>query len=296
VSLARINARNEAICAALAAVSSEVTPSGLSGWRFSLLNGAPHGVTANADGDWLLLEADCPGGVQEPESFWGALARNGSLDGLAKFVLTGDGSLRLRAEIPLIEGVDPSPRIRETCAGFEAGWARQGESSAAEASPDEPEPLDLKRLCSEAGWPFAERGRGKLAVELEVPGGFSQAVLIPEKQGVRITCEVATLDSIPEECRQAVGGFLLAACGLVRMARATVSTTGAPPGAQFEVVFGTVPSPLEISSALESLSVGCSLCGEEVKTLQVPAIAERYLALRGWGADAAARRNERTVT
>ena len=75
-----------------------------------------------------------------------------------------------------------------------------------------------------------------------------------------------------------------------------MSTTGAPLAAQFEVVFGTAPSPLEISSALESLSVGCSLCGEEIKALQAPAIAERYLALRGWGADAAARRNERTVT
>jgi hypothetical protein len=133
-------------------------------------------------------------------------------------------------------------------------------------------------------------------VELEVPGGFSHAVLIPEKQGVRVSCEIATLDAIREECWQAVAGFLLAACGLVRMARASVNANGMPLAPRFEVVFGSAPSPVEISSALESLSVCCSLCGEEIRTLQVPAIAERYLALRGWGADAAARRNERTVT
>lgn len=296
MSHSRLNSRDEAIRSALAAVSSELTPEGNSGWRFAWPNGAPHLVTANTDGDWLLLEADCPGGTQGSESFCGTLARNACLDGLAKFVLAGDGSLRLRAEIPVLEGVDPAPRLHETCSGFEAGLTHKRDSSAAEASPGEPEPFDLKRLCSEAGWPFAERGGRKLAVELEVPGGFSHAVLIPEKRGVRITCEVATLDAISEECRQAVGGFLLAASGLVRMARASVNPNGTPSAAQFEVVFGTTPSPLEISSALESLSVCCSLCGEEIRTLQVPAVAERFLALRGWGADAALRRKERTET
>jgi len=53
-----------------------------------------------------------------------------------------------------------------------------------------------------------------------------------------------------------------------------------PAVARFEVGFGSAPSPSEISSALESLSVGCSLCGEEIKMLQDPAIARRFLALR----------------
>lgn len=288
---------NEAIRAALAIVTSELTPAGNSGWRFTNPIGVPHVVAANTDSDWLLFDADCPGEAWGPEYFWDALVRNGSLNGLAKLVLTGDGSLRLRAEIPIVEDADLTTRVRETCGGFETGRSLKAElSSPADSPAGEAEPIDLKRLCSEAGWPLAERGGRRLAVELEVPGGFSQALLIPEKQGVRISCEVATLDAITEECRQAVGGFLLAACGLVRMARASVNANGTPPVARFEVVFATAPSPMEISSALESLSVGCSLCGEEIKTLQVPAIAERYLALRGWGASPAARRNERTVT
>ncbi|MGA2173519.1 MAG: hypothetical protein ABSH38_00910 [Verrucomicrobiota bacterium] len=287
---------DEAIRTAIAAVTTKLAPVGNSGWQFTLLNGAPHVVTAKTDGDWVLFETDCTGAAQCADSFWEALVRNASFDGLAKIVLTYDGSPRLRAEIPVTEDVVLTTRVREVCRGFEAEWTHKDEHSLAEASPEGAEPMDLKSLCSEAGWPFVERGDRKLAVELEVPGGFSQALLIPTEHGVRITCEVATLDAIAEECRQAVSGFLLAASGLVRMGRASVNAIGTSPAAQFEVVFGTAPSPPEISSALECLSIACSLCGEEIKTLQVPAIAERYLALRGWDAAPAARRNERTVT
>jgi hypothetical protein len=297
VTHSRIKARDEAICAAIAAVASQLTPLGNSSWRFNLLNGAPHVVTAKTDYEWLLLESDCSGQAQRPELFWDALVRNASLAGLAKLVLAQDGSPQLRAELPVLEGVNLATRIYETCSGFEAEWWHKDDHSFPTGSlAGDAEPVDLKRLCAEAGWPIAERGGRKLAVELEVQGGFSQALLIPMEHGVRISCEVAAFDAIPEECRQAVGGLLLAASGLVRMGRASINVNGTPPVAQFEVVFGTAPSPLEISSALESLSVGCSLCGEEVKALQVPAIAERYLALRGWGTHPAARRNERTVT
>jgi hypothetical protein len=283
--------RNEAIRTALAAVTSELILEGNSCWRFALPNGAPHVVTAKTDDDWLVIESDCP-----PVIFWEALVRNASLPGLAKFVLARDETLRLRAEIPLLENGDLTTRLRETCSGFEVGWAHcdaQLSSSFSSAGPAEP--VDLKSLCTEAGWRFVERSGRKLAVELEVPGGYSQALLIPTCHGVCISCEIAMIDSITDECRQAMGRFLLDASALVRMARASVMTSGGSTVAQFEAVFGTAPNPLEISTALECLSVACSLCGEEVKALQTPAIAERYLALRA-GATPATRPNERTVT
>lgn len=280
----RIDARDAAICAALTTVASQLAPIGNSGWRFTLLNGALHVVTAKTDSDWLLFETGCSHDAQSPERFWDALVRNASLAGLAKIVLAQDGRPQLRAELPLMEGVDLTTRIRETCRGFEAeGSLGEEQPSAASSLAGDAEPIDLKALCSEAGWPFAERGGHKLVVELEVRGGSCQALLISTNPGVRISCEIATFDTITEECRQAIGGLLLTASGLVRMGRASVGAKGTASLAQLEVVFGTTPSPEEISSALESLSVGCSLCGEEIKALQVPAIAERYLTLRGWG-------------
>ena len=295
---ARTKARDKAVCAAISAVASQLKPLGDSSWRFTLLNGAPHVVTARINDDWLMLEAECEGEAQPRGLFWDALVRNSSLECLAKVVLAQDVGLRLRAELPILEDVDLGTRVGEACRGFEAEWTHTGNHSYQKVSSnDEESRIDLKGLCTEAGWPFAERSGGKLAVELEVPDGFCHALLIPAKQGVHIHCEIATLEDATAECRQAVAAFLLAASGLIRMGRASIKKSdGAAPVAQFEVVFGTAPSPLEISSALECLSVACSICGEEIKTLQVPAIAERYLALRGRGDNPEIRPTERTVT
>jgi hypothetical protein len=289
-------ARNEAIRTALAAVTSELILESDSCWRFALRNGTPHVLTAKTQDDWLVIESDCSTKGQPPALFWEALARNASLAGLAKLVLAREESLRLRAEIPLVESGDLTTRLREACSGFQAEWSHDdAQPSSALSSAGPAEPVDLKSLFTEAGWPFVERSGRKLAIELEVPGGYSQALLIPTAHGVRISCEITMIDRITDECRQAMGRFLLDASGLVRMARASVMTSGDSTIAQFEAVFGTAPSPLEISRALECLSVACSCCGEEIKALQTPAIAERYLALRA-DATPAIRPNERTVT
>ena len=282
---------------ALAAVTPQLTPLGNSRWQFPLLNGSSHIVTVGADGDWLLLETDCAGFSNKLSSFWGAAIQNATFAGLTKLVLWSDRDLRMAAELPVFEGVDLTARLRETCDGFDAQWNAAKRPSAKDVSgAAERGSVDLKALCSDAGWPFADRGGRKLAIELEVQHGVYQALLTPAGQGVRVSCEVATLDSISEECRQAIGGFLLSLSGRVRMGRASVNASGTLSAVQFEVVFETAPGPLEISSALESLSVACSLCGEdEIKALQMPEIAESYLALRGWG-PLAARRKERTET
>ena len=292
----QLNTRNEAIRSALAVVGSELTPEGDSGWRLSLLNGAPHFVTAKIVGDWLVLEAESFHIGQETDAYWQALGRNASLAGLAKIVLSNDGRGQIRAELPLQDGVEISARIGEAFDGFADAWSATEHPSAPAAPPlGDAGPIDLKHLCAEAGWVFTERTGGKLVVELEVPGNYYQAVFLPTGQGVRISCELAELDSVTEPGRFALAGLLLAASGHIRMARASVSQNGGPPVAQFEILFETAPSPFEISSALETLSVACSLCGEEIKSLQNPVIAERYLALRGRGSMTMAGQNERTA-
>jgi hypothetical protein len=281
-------ARNEMVSRALSTATSQLIPAGSSCWQFTARNSAPHAITAKTDGDWLVLDANYPDEAQGSEPFRDTLARNGSLSGLAKIVMDVDGRLRLRAELPVVEDADLSARIVEACDGFKSVWSPDERHTTGDALGREAvEPLDLKQLCSEAGWVFTERGGGRLAVELEVPDGFYQGILAPLQGGVAMTCELAEIEGDSEESQRAIAGLLLAASGVVRMVRATMSTDQTQPVAQLEAVFGTTPSPSEISSALESLSVGCSLCGEEIKTLQTPTVAQRYLALRGWEANAA---------
>jgi hypothetical protein len=282
---------------ALSTAASQLIPAGSSCWQFTLRNGAPHVITAKTDGDWLFLEANYPDEAQRSEPLWDTLARNGSLAGLAKIVMDSDGRLRLRAELPLVEDADLAARMLEACGGFASVWSPDERNTTGDAlRREEVEALDLKHLCTEAGWVFTERGGGRLAVELEVPDCFYQGILIPLQRGAGVTCELAAIEGDSEDSRRAIAGLLLAASGVVRMVRATMSPDQTLPVAQLEAVFGTAPSPSEISSALESLSVGCSLCGEELKTLQAPTVAQRYLSLRRWEANPARRRNERTVT
>ena len=290
-------ARDEMVSRALSSAASQLVPAGSSRWQFTAPDGSPLLISARTDGDWLVLEADHLDPAQASEPFRDALARNGSLAGLAKIVLDADGRLRLRAEIPVVEDADLAARIREACDGFASVLSTdERDTTGAALGPEAGDALDLKRLCAEAGWEFTERGGGRLAVALEVPDSFYQAILVAWHGGVRVTCKLAEIEADSEESQLAIAGLLLAASGVLRMVRATMSTDQPQPVAQIEAVFGATPSPSEISRALVSESVGCSLCGRELNTLQTPAVAQRYLALRGWEANAASRQHERTVT
>ena len=290
------NARSEAVQAALATVAAELTPEGSSGWRLSFINGAAHSVTARTTGDWLVLEADDFPLAAGPEGCWEALVRNAGLPGPAKIVVSDDGRARVCADLPLLDEVTLETRIGEAFAGFAGAWSDPDNHPApAETARDGTGPADLKRLCNEAGWGFTERAGGRLAVELEVPGSYYQALLLPEGNGVRISCDLAELDGISEASQLAIAGLLLAASAHLRLGRASVNPSASPPVAQFEVRFATTPCPAEISSSLECLSVACSLCGEEIKALRDPVVAESHLALRGRGGIGGAESNERTA-
>ena len=105
-------------------------------------------VTARIAGDWLALEADfCQSenaAAKAPAFFWDLLVWNATLPGLVKFVITTDGSLRLRADLPLHEGIDIAARIREACAGFVFAWATAQTDPAAPSATDS-EALTLSR-------------------------------------------------------------------------------------------------------------------------------------------------------
>jgi len=246
-------------------------------WRFQPRAAASCSVVATLDENWLVLAVcDLPAWRADTVP-WNLLQRNATLPGFAKFALAPGGSLQLRAELPLLEDADLAEQIRATCAGFEAACAFYDFSEPASAPEPPVEKLHLKDLCTAAGWPFIERGPDKLLIELETPGQFWQAVLVRAGCGVHLSCELGPVVSPAAESRDAIAQFLLSASGVLRLARAAVSVGAA----RLEVAFVAPPRAAEISSALESLSVGVQLCGEELKTLQDPAIARRFLELRG---------------
>jgi hypothetical protein len=267
----------EMVTAALKQVAREIAPVGSSAWRFTPRGEMHFSAVATLEDDWLVLESTGDLDLFSDASPWELLARNAALPGLAKFALGSGARIVLRAELPLYEDANLSARIRETCDGFESACLPY-EFSEQDSDPKAPAARpDLKRLCAEAGWPFTERGPDKVLVELEAPPHFWQAAMLNTARGVHLSCDLAPCDSVSTECRDAIASFLLSASGVLRMARAAVKADTA----RLEVLFATPPSSSEISSSLDGLSVGCSLCGEEVKTLQDPAIAQHYFALRG---------------
>jgi hypothetical protein len=279
--------RPEIIGQALESTAPGCEHDGKFGWQFEL--DPASGIAANArlDGDWLLLTSDASTGWTGDDAPWDVLQRNAQLPGLEKFAVDRSGRLRLQAEIPLAGVSDFAARIQETVEGFRAALTQNANDEVAAGSA-QTSAANLKQLCTEAGWPFIEREATRLAIELETPRSFYQAVAVPAGSGVRLHCDLAALEAPPEPVRAAVGELLLATCGVLRLARTAIIFDGSSAIARLEVKFALPPSPPEISSALESLSVGCSICGEEIKTLQDPAIARRFLECRNRGAAALA--------
>lgn len=275
------NARMNMAAAALALNSRQLDAVGNASWRLQPRNADRCSVIATLEDNWLVLTACDSLGLVADASPWSLLQRCAALPGCAKFALMPDGKLQLRAELPLLEEADLAGRIRETCDGFESALAVY-DFSHNRCAPETPASKTyLQRLCTDAGWSFVERGAEKLLVELESPGEFRQAAMVLTAGGIHLSCELASGGSLEGESREAVATLMLSASGVVRLARAALVADVA----QLEVAFIAPPCAVEISSALESLSVGCSLCGEEIKMLQDPAIARQFLALRGRSAE-----------
>jgi hypothetical protein len=275
------NARFSLAAAALAPNSLKLDAVGKSSWRFLPRAAAHCSMSAALEDNWLVLAAYDALGLFADAEPWTLLRCNAKLSGFSKFALLPDGRVQLRAELPLLEDADLTGRIREICEGLESAFALY-DLSGPDGAPERPAgTTDPKQLCAEAGWPFIERGPEKLLVEIESPGCFRQAAMVSSARGVQLSCELVSFGSLDAESREAIAIFLLSASGVVRLARAAI----ADDVARLEVAFAARPCASEISSALESLSVGCSLCGEEIKTLQDKAIARHFLALRGRNAE-----------
>jgi hypothetical protein len=264
-------------------------------WNFILNNGSALLISARACEHWLHLDAPLGSATAQGLDAWQLLKLNRGLGGLSKLALLqpGQTALRVRAEIPLDEGVDLQRRVGEACAGLKSAAGRlHGEekeeltrvdsSATTEEPKEEQEGSGLQTLCAEAGWKFTERMQGKLAVELETRTGFYQAI-VEERAGgaVSVAVEVASDSALGENSRRAIGTLLLRASAEIRLARAVVRDGGEGSAASFETLFQTRPCAAEVNHALSALAVACGLCGGAAEAMRDEAVAANYLAAQG---------------
>jgi hypothetical protein len=280
-----------AVIKALSDCGLSVPATGSTDWQLSI---AGRRGSARVDDGWLVLEFPPPRG--RAPSLFRLLGRNVELRGNAKHVLLADGSLRLRAEVPVEEtlgrgAAGVAEQVREAVAGLasalgapSSGTSSPGEVTADGGAEDGAPSSDPGTLCAEADWPHSERSSGRVHVDLDVPGGtFYQAVvgLVAGRivQRVELFAEGGT--GTESLASLAIAALLLSTSGVVRMARAASwnSDLGAAWG--FEVQLPGTTTVGAFGHGLSALSVACGLCGREVRALACdPALARRYIELR----------------
>jgi hypothetical protein len=278
------------IAAALAAHASSVDELGAARWTAVLQNGTRLAATAAVDDGWLVLEAPAGGELRDlhaaGDRLWTLLEAQGGLVGPARAVLRpGRDAVRLglRAEIALDDDVDVGLRVREACAALHHASAivrAKAADAAVDAADPVPATTDLATLVRATGWPVVERSPERLAVELEVPGTFRQALVEARPDGRVCTSLPLAADEEdvppPAEpvCRAALALLLLQGASVLRLVRAA----GDVAAARFEIVLGEAPAEVELRHALAALSTAARLTLREAAVLRADAyIAAAYV-------------------
>ena len=279
------------IAAALAETRAIIREENPMAWGIQTTGIGPDIRLCLAD-DWLLFEAPLDfnargataGGAFLPVEL---LQWNATLPGGAKFGVDACFNLALRAQLPLLEEIDPGPRLLEAWNGLETGIARF--HARQDPAPPEPAPApaaagpDMGTLAGETGWSFTERQDGRIAFELPSPAGALTATLqARDGGGLRVWVSLAALDELSTPSRHALAVLLLRAGWVLRLARPAFALDGGQTSACLEVVFDSAPLAAELTQALESLAVGVGLAAAEAKLLCEEQTAREYLTVGTW--------------
>ncbi len=241
-----------------------------SAWRAAGPSGEPFAVTVE-DG-WLTIDRVASGDVaaQPPLT---VLANAASLPANTKLIAMGPNDrIHLRAELSLDVDLDLDTHIPAVIAAFAATNPVTAETSLSSDEPTAPQEANhgssLADRCAEVGWPAVERPDGALAVELEVPGSFVQAMVRRQENGEWwIEVPVAPGDPAPDVCREATARLLLRVGGLVRLVQAVLLAEGGAASAGFRVRVLPAASSAAFGHAFAALSVACRLCAREAAVL-----------------------------
>ena len=204
----------------------------------------------------------------------------------------------MRADIPIEDGIDVTVRAREAREGIarlaeQAGQSRPGPSLSGppgqiavparvdagshSAAPDEPAVVHLAAMVTEAGWTFVQRASGRLAIDLDVPGLFCQAIVEPTSLGgCRARVDLARLGDAAADVRAALAVLLLTVVGAVRFVRAGAESAAGTMPVFIEVDIESAATSAELHRGLSALSVACRIAAREAKALLDPDVARSY--------------------
>jgi hypothetical protein len=271
------------------------TPGGA--WRLGLdTDGEPDIEATMLDG-WLFFHAPLYSGAPA-HGLWQLLRADTLMAGRCKIVLEPDGrSMRLREDVPLIDGRDPSDDCRHAAFNLsEAARAlpihlaaaanhsasnRPGETVARSRGTHENDVLG--EACAAAGWKYSRRPDGRLIVDLDATGIFHQAVLeSPLGSPRRAYVQLAHYRAPADDTRESAALFMLTMNGSLRLARAAIEETEKGANASYEVPLFGEPSAAIINEALSALSVTCRFCSRELRALGNEKLSRIFLDVRGW--------------
>jgi len=290
-----------AVAAALGEIAPGLTEARLGCWRVDC--GENLRLTATLDDEWFQLRAPFAAahlhGEAVPRCAWEALLRNGLLPGGAKLVTDPDHSvIHAALELPLDLDATPPAEIAGDALGntLTAKINRAVDDLKQAARPhlncnnraarchSTAEAAELPALCAAAGWPSAPRNEGRIAVQLEVPHGYAQAIVAWD-DGLRATVDLyRTEHSLSPSSRQAIAVMLLQLGGTARAVRPAVHSESGRDLLVLQAYLGPHPSARELDRILSGLSVAAGMCQREIGLLSDEKISSRYLSARGWSA------------
>jgi hypothetical protein len=278
------------IAAIAEACANCATRPSLEAWQALSSEAYPAPATARVEDGWLLVRVAAPPAAERRPA-WDLLRLNATAGRSARLALDPhDRCVVVLADVPLDDDVDLAGRFADASGGMRAlmhvvggdfdGAACSSEGASGVEPADDIAPGALSAVLQGSAWSFVERSSHRLAVDLDIPGRFSQAVV--EARGGRCLASVRLQSSVAlsARSREALGLMLLTLTGTLKMVKASVDGSN---GAEVPALAIDLPgllTPAELHHALAALSVACHEIGAETRVLNSEEIAEAYLAAR----------------
>jgi len=193
---------------------------------------------------------------------------NQGLGGFAKLARLSEGSVELRAEIPL----GPEPRLNEHIAGARAAFGKVFGDDAQGDFEREHDLQTFEPILEELNRPFRRSSEGELTVVLSLGLGTVE-LDVTERWALRAKLPAISISDWCPTSRKALHSFLMRSNGCLRLARASSDDSRA----WFEVCFELEPDARELDYALTALEVAARFHCSEARSLVNERVSRLFL-------------------